>query len=53
VNDGVSVKNAIEKILIQSGRIDVLAKTIVRPLRGVLDLSMYGINAQYETNFLE
>jgi NAD(P)-dependent dehydrogenase (short-subunit alcohol dehydrogenase family) len=25
VNDGVSVKNASEKILIQSGRIDVLA----------------------------
>ena len=52
VNNGVSVKNAIEKILTESGRIDILVNNAGYALLGALeDLSMDEIKPHYETNF--
>ena len=52
VNNDVSVKNAIEKILIESRRIDALVNNAGYALLGAVeDLSMDELKAQYETNF--
>src|SRR5919205_1568788 len=52
VTDDASVKNAIQTILSETGRIDVLVNNAGYVLSGAFeDLSMDEIKAQYETNF--
>jgi NAD(P)-dependent dehydrogenase (short-subunit alcohol dehydrogenase family) len=51
VTDDVSVKNAIQAILSETGRIDILVNNAGYGLNGALeDLAMDEIKAQYETN---
>jgi NAD(P)-dependent dehydrogenase (short-subunit alcohol dehydrogenase family) len=51
VSDDVSVKNAIQAILSEAGRIDVLVNNAGYGLNGAFeDLAMDEIKAQYETN---
>jgi len=51
VTDDTSVKNAIDHIISEAGRIDVLANNAGYSLGGALeDLSMEEIKSQYETN---
>jgi NAD(P)-dependent dehydrogenase (short-subunit alcohol dehydrogenase family) len=51
VTDDISVKNAIQKILSEAGRIDVLVNNAGYGLGGAFeDSSMDEIKAQYETN---
>jgi NAD(P)-dependent dehydrogenase (short-subunit alcohol dehydrogenase family) len=52
VTDDTSVKNAVEKILSEAGKIDVLINNAGYGLGGAFeDSSMNEIKAQYETNF--
>src|SRR6185437_1777657 len=52
VTDDVSVKNTVQAILSETGRIDVLVNNAGYGLNGAFeDLSMNEIKAQYETNF--
>jgi NAD(P)-dependent dehydrogenase (short-subunit alcohol dehydrogenase family) len=52
VTDDISVKDAIEKIVSEKGRIDVLVNNAGYALFGAFeDLSLDGIKAQFETNF--
>jgi NADP-dependent 3-hydroxy acid dehydrogenase YdfG len=51
VTDDISVKNAIQSITVESGRIDVLVNNAGYALMGAFeDLAMEEIKAQYETN---
>ena len=51
VTDGASVKNAVQSILSETGRIDVLVNNAGYVLNGAFeDLAMDEIKAQYETN---
>jgi NAD(P)-dependent dehydrogenase (short-subunit alcohol dehydrogenase family) len=51
VNDDTSVKNAVQKILSETGRIDVLVNNAGYGLNGAFeDLAIDEIKAQYETN---
>jgi NADP-dependent 3-hydroxy acid dehydrogenase YdfG len=51
VTDDISVKNAIEKILSEAGRIDVLVNNAGYRLGGSFEDSLMDeIKAQYETN---
>jgi len=51
VTDGTSVKNAVETISSETGRIDVLVNNAGYGLNGAFeDLAMNEIKAQYETN---
>jgi NAD(P)-dependent dehydrogenase (short-subunit alcohol dehydrogenase family) len=51
VNDDNSVKNAVDHIISEAGRIDVLVNNAGYSLGGALeDLSMEEIKSQYETN---
>ena len=52
VTDDISVKDAIEKIVLEKGRIDVLVNNAGYALFGAFeDLSLDEIKAQFETNF--
>jgi NAD(P)-dependent dehydrogenase (short-subunit alcohol dehydrogenase family) len=52
VTDGTSVKNAIDHIISEAGRIDVLVNNAGYGLGGALeDLAIEEIKSQYETNF--
>jgi short-subunit dehydrogenase len=52
VTDDSSVKDAVEKIILEKGRIDVLVNSAGYGLFGAFeDLSMDEIKAQFETNF--
>ena len=52
VTDNSSVKDAVEKIILEKGRIDVLVNSAGYGLFGAFeDLSMDEIKAQFETNF--
>jgi NAD(P)-dependent dehydrogenase (short-subunit alcohol dehydrogenase family) len=52
VTDDTSVKNAIDHIISEAGRIDVLVNSAGYGLNGALeDLSMEEIKSQFETNF--
>src|SRR5919112_4400201 len=52
VNDDISVKNAIDKIVAENKRIDLLVNNAGYGLFGSLeDLSIEEIKAQFETNF--
>src|SRR5688500_11307148 len=51
VNDDNSVKNAVDHIISEAGRIDVLVNNAGYSLGGALeDVSMEEIKSQYETN---
>jgi NAD(P)-dependent dehydrogenase (short-subunit alcohol dehydrogenase family) len=51
VTDDSSVKNAVDQVISESGRIDVLVNNAGYSLGGTLeDLSMEEIKSQYETN---
>jgi NAD(P)-dependent dehydrogenase (short-subunit alcohol dehydrogenase family) len=51
VTDGGSVRNAMQSIIAESSRIDVLVNNAGYPLNGAFeDLAMDEIKAQYETN---
>ncbi|MGB7956794.1 MAG: SDR family oxidoreductase [Candidatus Nitrosopolaris sp.] len=52
VTDDISVKDAIEKIVLEKGRIDVLVNNAGYALFGAFeDLSLDEIKAQFDTNF--
>ena len=54
VNDGRSVKDAIDKIVAEKDRIDILVNNAGYGLFGSLeDISIEEVKAQFETNFLE